>query len=52
MERSYARGTRYGYQHARWRRLWRVEIQKYLTAIIQNMMVSFRVTKSRGLCWL
>lgn len=45
MERSFARGTRYGYQRARWRRLWRIEIQEYLTAGIQNMMVLFRNIK-------
>jgi hypothetical protein len=39
MERSFARGTRYGYKRARWRRLWRVQIQEYLTASIQNIMV-------------
>jgi transposase len=39
MERSFARATRYGYKRARWRRLWRVEIQEYLTASIQNIMV-------------
>ncbi len=39
MERSYARSTRYGYQRARWRRLWRVQIQEYLTSAIQNIMV-------------
>lgn len=39
MERSFARGTRYGYKRARWRRLWRVQIQEYLTAAIQNIMV-------------
>ena len=39
MERSYARSTRYGYQRARWRRLWRVQIQEYLTSTIQNIMV-------------
>lgn len=39
MERSYARSTRYGFKRARWRRLWRVQIQEYLTATIQNMMV-------------
>jgi transposase/uncharacterized protein (UPF0179 family) len=38
MERSFARATRYGYKRARWRRLWRVEIQEYLTASIQNIM--------------
>jgi uncharacterized protein (UPF0179 family) len=39
MERSFARGTRYGLHRARWRRLWRVQIQEYLTATIQNLMV-------------
>jgi len=39
MERSFARSKRYGYKRARWRRLWRVEIQEYLTATIQNIMV-------------
>jgi transposase len=39
MERSFARATRYGLQHARWRRLWRVQIQEYLTATVQNLMV-------------
>ncbi len=45
MERSFARGTRYGYKRARWRRLWRVQIQEYLTAGIQNMMVLLRHIK-------
>lgn len=39
MERSYARSTRYGYKRARWRRLWRVQIQEYLTSSIQNIMI-------------
>jgi transposase len=39
MERSYARGTWYGFDRARWRRLWRVEIQEYLIAAIQNIEV-------------
>jgi transposase/uncharacterized protein (UPF0179 family) len=39
MERSYARATRYGYKRARWRRLWRVQIQEYLTAALQNIMI-------------
>lgn len=39
MQRSFARAKRYGYQRARWRRLWRVQIQEYLTAGIQNIMV-------------
>jgi transposase/uncharacterized protein (UPF0179 family) len=39
MERSFARATRYGYKRAHWRRLWRVQIQEYLTVAIQNMMI-------------
>ena len=46
MERSFARGTRYGYKRARWRRLWRVQIQEYLTASIQNIMVLLRNGKA------
>ncbi len=42
MERSYARGTWYGFDRARWRRLWRVEIQEYLIASIQNIEVLLR----------
>lgn len=38
MERSFARATRYGFKRARWRRLWRVRIQEYLTSAIQNIM--------------
>ena len=45
MERSYARGTRYGYKRARWRRLWRVQIQEYLTSSIQNIMILVRHIK-------
>jgi len=45
MERSFARSKRYGYKRARWRRLWRVQIQEYLTATIQNIMVLFRNVK-------
>jgi transposase/uncharacterized protein (UPF0179 family) len=42
MERSYARGTWYGSDRARWRRLWRVKIQEYLIASIQNIEVLLR----------
>jgi transposase len=47
MERSFARGTRYGLKQARWRRLWRVEIQEYLTATVQNVMVLIRCLKEQ-----
>ena len=39
MERSFARSTRYGFDRARWRSLWRMRIQEYLTCAIQNMQV-------------
>ena len=42
MERSFARGTWYGFDRARWRGLWRVQIQEYLVAAIQNIEVLFR----------
>jgi transposase len=42
MERSFARGTWYGFDRARWRRLWRVRIQEYLIAAIQNIEVLLR----------
>ena len=45
MERTFARGCRYGLKRARWRRLWRVQIQEYLTAAIQNIMVYIRNIK-------
>ena len=37
MERSFARGERLGIKRARWRGLWRMEIQEYLTCAIQNI---------------
>ena len=46
MERSFAQGTRYGYQRARWRRLWRVQIQEYLTAAIQNIKILVKDVKA------
>ena len=42
MERSFARGTPYGYDRARWRGLWRVQIQEYLVSAIQNIQVLLR----------
>ncbi len=42
MERSYARGTWYGFDRARWRGLWRVQIQECLIAAIQNIQVLLR----------
>lgn len=48
MERSFARSTRYGFKQARWRRLWRVQIQEYLTAAVQNLMILLRHVKEHG----
>jgi hypothetical protein len=38
-ERSFARSKRYGFKRARWRRLWRMEIQDFLMAALQNILV-------------
>jgi len=38
-ERSFAHASRYGYKRARWRRLWRMEIQDFLIATIQNIQI-------------
>jgi transposase len=48
MERSFARAVRFGFKRARWRRLWRVRIQEYLTAAIQNIMILVRHVKEPG----
>jgi transposase len=37
MERTFANAKRYEFDRARWRGLWRVSIQEYLTATIQNI---------------
>ena len=39
MERSFARATRYGFDRARWRGLWRMQIQEYLICAVQNIQV-------------
>lgn len=46
-ERSYAKSKRYGYKRARWRRLWRMEIQDFLVAAIQNITVLVTQPKDR-----
>jgi hypothetical protein len=48
MERSFARGKRYGYDQSRWRGLWRNQIQEYVTAAIQNIEVLIRYAKGPG----
>jgi len=37
MERSFARSTRYDFDRARWRGLWRMRIQELLVCSIQNI---------------
>ena len=39
MERSFARATRYSFDRARWRGLWKMRIQEYLVCTIQNIQV-------------
>lgn len=46
-ERSFARSTRYGFKRARWRGLWRMEIQDFLIAAIQNITVLVTQPKKR-----
>jgi transposase len=46
-ERSFAQSTRYGYKRARWRRLWRMEIQDFLIAAIQNITVLITHTEEK-----
>jgi hypothetical protein len=48
MERSFAQSKRYGYLRARWRRLWRIKIQEYLTVTIQKILVLVRNIKEQG----
>ena len=46
-ERSFAQSTLYGYKRARWRRLWRMEIQDYLIAVVQNMQILIKQAGTR-----
>jgi uncharacterized protein (UPF0179 family) len=45
MERTFAQATRYRFKRARWRRLWRVQIQEYMTATIQNIKILLKDVK-------
>jgi len=49
MEGSFAHSTRFGLKRARWRGLWRMQIQDYLIATIQNigLLVKFGKPKPR-----
>ena len=44
-ERSFAQSERYGYKRARWRRLWRVEIQDFLIAAMHNILILIKLSK-------
>jgi len=46
-ERSFAQATRYGFKRARWRGHWRMEIQDFLIAAIQNISILIRQPKRR-----
>jgi len=39
MERSFAQAKRFGFKRARWRGQWRVQIQDYLIAVVQNIQL-------------
>jgi hypothetical protein len=47
-ERSFAQSTRYGFKRARWRRLWRMEIQDFLIAAIQNIRILLNHSENRA----
>lgn len=49
-ERSFAQSKRYGYKRARWRRLWRMQIQDFLIAALQNIMILINHLKDRVRC--
>jgi transposase len=44
-ERSFAESTRYGFKRARWRGLWRMQIQDYLIAAVQNITKLIKVRR-------
>ena len=46
-ERSFAWSTRYGYKRARWRNLWRMQIQDYLIAAVQNITILIKQPKAK-----
>jgi transposase len=48
MERSWARSTRYRFDRARWRGLWKVAIQEYFIAAIQNIQTLLRYGRQSG----
>ncbi|MGA7828726.1 MAG: transposase [Geobacteraceae bacterium] len=51
MERSFARSTRYDFDQARWRGLWKMKIQEYLTCATQNIqtLIKYGSRPQKGL---
>jgi hypothetical protein len=51
MERSFARSTRFRFDRARWRGLWKVSIQEYLVSAIQNIetLIRYRMKPTKGI---
>lgn len=47
MEGSFGQAVRYGFKRSRWRRKWRVKIQDYLIATIQNLMILIKQGNKR-----
>jgi transposase len=47
-ERSFAQSTRYGFKRARWRRLWRMQIQDFFIAAVQNIRILINHSENRA----
>lgn len=45
MERSFANATRFGFDRARWRGLWRIRIQELLVCSVQNIRMLIKKTR-------
>lgn len=48
MERSFANATRYGFDRARWRGLWRMQIQELLVCAVQNIQILIKKGSKPG----
>ena len=46
-ERSFARSTPHGLKRARWRRVWRMQIQDFLIAAVQNITILIRKSRAK-----
>ena len=49
MERPFARGVCFGMKKARWRRLWRVQIQEYLVSTVQTVTSTATMERHGGI---